>query len=184
MQGQTAPATVRRSVWLIPVMLLVLDQLTKLLVRSTMVICSGPPVELCDRLGLGPVGILRIENRGGAFGLDPGEPIWLPLTGACVLAGILLVRVPRSRRGAVAVGLLIAGAAGNALDRLIFGRVTDFIDPGGLVIFNVADIVLAIGSAILSATLAGVRASVPFRRRVMLASNACRSGSPSSDRWR
>ncbi len=49
----------------------------------------------------------------------------------------------------VAMGLQLGGAAGNLIDRLVIGRVTDFISIGNFPVFNVADSSISIGVVIL-----------------------------------
>ena len=75
---------------------------------------------------------------------------------SCVIVG-LLVSVGRSssRLYPVAVGLITGGAVGNLLDRLfrepgwLRGAVVDFIDVQWWPIFNVADIGVTVGGALL-----------------------------------
>jgi signal peptidase II len=88
-------------------------------------------------------------NRGIAFGLFQGiGPLvgWLTIA---VVAGmfIYLLRSPKEEKLTRAgLGLVIGGALGNLLDRIVAGQVLDFIEtplrPG---IFNVADIAINLG---------------------------------------
>ena len=104
-------------------------------------------------------------NRGIAFGLFQGiGPLvgWLTIA---VVAGmfIYLTRSPREEKLMRAgLGLIIGGALGNLLDRIVAGQVLDFIEtplrPG---IFNVADIAINLG--IIMILLATVWSS--FRAR-------------------
>lgn len=112
----------------------------------------------------GPVDLTLVFNRSNAFGLIPvsGEITrWglaaLNVAVAAVLAWIL-IRRPMSRASTLGVGFLIAGAAGNALDRIRFGAVIDFFNAsklGFIWVFNVADasIDVGIGLLLLSALL-------------------------------
>ncbi len=96
-------------------------------------------------------------NKGMAFssgdGLGPAVPIL-----AIAVAVFLLVSVGRSRRDrwfAAGVGLVIGGALGNVVDRLLRndgwldGAVVDFIDLQWWPIFNVADIAIVVGGGVL-----------------------------------
>ena len=47
------------------------------------------------------------------------------------------------------MGLQLAGAAGNLIDRLMIGKVTDFISVGSFPVFNVADLSITIGVIVL-----------------------------------
>jgi signal peptidase II len=49
----------------------------------------------------------------------------------------------------LAMGLQLAGAAGNLIDRLIMGKVTDFISVGSFPVFNVADSSITVGVIVL-----------------------------------
>jgi signal peptidase II len=47
------------------------------------------------------------------------------------------------------MGLQLGGAAGNLIDRLLVGRVTDFISIGTFPLFNIADSSISVGVAVL-----------------------------------
>lgn len=95
-------------------------------------------------------------NGGMAFGRGQG---WGPIIGVVatvvVVAMLVSLRQGHGRLSTVAVGLIIGGAVGNVIDRLLRedgwfrGRVVDFIDFQWFPIFNVADICINIGGALL-----------------------------------
>ena len=98
-------------------------------------------------------------NRGVAFGLL-AETGFLPLlTSGVIIAGLLAwalrhaLRAGASTAQAVFLGLVIGGALGNFLDRLLDGRVTDFLDVGLGVMrwptFNLADSLIITGMVLL-----------------------------------
>ena len=97
------------------------------------------------------------ENRDTAFSLlrgvhFPGKGLFL---GAMSLIGLCAVMFAwwRGRRAAgmeqAAYALLIAGAVGNAFDRVFQGYVVDFIEIHRWPIFNVADMAIVAGAALL-----------------------------------
>lgn len=150
MTAPSAPATAsrRRIVGLVAsvaFVVVVLDQLTK--------------TWAVDRLGdriVPVVWTLQFNlsfNSGAAFGRGTG------LTGLITVVAIPLVIgiawwACRATRPviAVALALLVGGAAGNLVDRLFRGNdgaVIDFIDPQWFPVFNVADIALTVGSILL-----------------------------------
>jgi signal peptidase II len=98
-------------------------------------------------------------NTGMAFSRGQN---WGPLIGvvALVIVVVLLLSVKRtaSRLNEVIVGLIIGGAVGNIIDRLIRepywlrGGVVDFIDFQWFPIFNVADMAITIGGALMILT--------------------------------
>jgi signal peptidase II len=106
----------------------------------------------------GPFNLTLVFNYSNAFGLAPvsGELTrWglavLNLGVAATLAWVLVRRSP-SPLGAAGLAFLIAGAIGNALDRIRFGAVIDFIDAsklGFVWVFNVADASVDVGIGLL-----------------------------------
>jgi signal peptidase II len=133
------------------------DQLTKSIIRLNLAVCSGPPVELCDRVAIaGPLGLIRTENWDGALGLLAGDAIGPVLIALIGLAVLWALRLPRTAGLAAATGLVIGGIAANLVDRFLFGPVTDFIDvsvgSGGIVL-NPADVALAAGGAMIGRLL-------------------------------
>ena len=106
----------------------------------------------------GPVNLTLVLNYSNSFGLAPvsGELTrWgLAALNLAVAAVLTWVVVRRSTSPLVAVGLafLIAGAVGNALDRIRVGAVIDFIDAsklGFVWVFNVADAAIDVGIGLL-----------------------------------
>ncbi len=104
-------------------------------------------------------GMLRftyIENNGGAFGVLGGSQLVL-LAGSAVAVGVVLWMLfsgEPSRLTSAACGLILGGAAGNLLDRLTTGEVTDYLDLQfwpleAWPIFNAADIAITTGVALL-----------------------------------
>ncbi|HVF06785.1 MAG TPA: signal peptidase II [Frankiaceae bacterium] len=124
---------------------------------------------------LGGLVVLHLHrNPGAAFGLAGGATVVFSLI-ALVIVGVI-VRVARqlaSRWWAVALGLLLGGASGNLLDRLLRspgplrGHVVDFIDlhwNGRSVwpVFNVADMAIVTGAALaLLLSVRGVEMTPP-----------------------
>lgn len=138
-----------------------LDQLSKYLVVATMELGASTP------LGLG-FAITHSRNTGAAFGLlrDVNVPLgsftldgtfMLGLLSAAVSLGLLLFLLRNRRRltvlSATALALVLAGAAGNMIDRFRLGYVVDFIHFRvgwfDFPVFNVADSCVVIGAALL-----------------------------------
>lgn len=95
----------------------------------------------------GVLEFLRIENRGAAFGILQGRMEFFYLITAVVAAGIIYViwKLPEDRKYLpllVTLAFLLAGAAGNLIDRAFRKSVVDFIyfKPIDFPVFNVADI--------------------------------------------
>jgi signal peptidase II len=126
------------------------DQATKALVRANVDIGSRENV-------LPGVEIVHVRNRGVAFGFFPDGGVVLVVVGVVAVVALLAFFARHSRRPLVwlPTGLLLGGAAGNLIDRLRQGFVTDFIDPALWPAFNVADICITIGVLSLLYVLEG-----------------------------
>jgi signal peptidase II len=140
--------------WLwVSALVLVLDQGSKLLADSTMVLHD--PIELLPSLAL-----TKAYNTGAAFsflGDASGWQRWFFIGLALVVCGVLLAWLRRlhatERRTALALTLILGGAVGNLIDRVLYGHVIDFIDvyyrTWHWPTFNIADSAIAIGAALL-----------------------------------
>jgi signal peptidase II len=143
-----------RLMWALAAGLLVVDQATKAVAVRTLSEGERTPL-LGDLLGL-----KLLYNPGAAFSL--GGRYTVVFTVIMLVVIVLVARSARrlgSRGWAWALGLLVGGAAGNLVDRLLRppgpgrGEVVDFIAYGGWFIGNVADIAIvaaAAGVALLS----------------------------------
>lgn len=91
-------------------------------------------------------------NSGAAFGMfQNGNLIFTALAFAVI--GAILYYFPRVEHGdwtlKLAMGLQLGGAAGNLIDRLLMGKVTDYISIGVFPVFNIADASISVGVAVL-----------------------------------
>ncbi|MEB3331228.1 MAG: signal peptidase II [Synechococcaceae cyanobacterium] len=89
----------------------------------------------------------RVSNTGAAFSLFSQSTLMLALVSGAVSLGIILwilMRPPQRFWPALALALLLAGAAGNGIDRWRLGAVIDFLEfvPIHFPIFNLADIAI------------------------------------------
>ena len=125
------------------------DQVTKYLVRENMAIGESWPAEGFFRLTHG-------TNSGAAFGLFQDQTVILTI--ASVFAIGFIIYFYRSHADgswitSLTIGLLLGGAVGNLIDRVIARRVTDFIDVGPWPIFNLADSSITVGITLLIASV-------------------------------
>ena len=128
---------------------LVSDQVTKYLIRDTLAIGESWPREGFFRITHG-------TNTGTAFGLFPDQTLLLTI--ASVIAIGFIIYFYRAHGGqtwlsGLNVGLLLGGAFGNLIDRVVAGKVTDFIDVGAWPIFNIADSAVVVGITLLIANM-------------------------------
>ncbi len=143
-----------RYLWL-SVLCVVLDQATKVWAESTL--------QLYERIAIWPFfNLTLVYNQGAAFsflGDASGWQRWLFVVLAVIISVVLIVWLLRLKPGegliAIALSLVIGGAIGNLIDRLIYGHVIDFLDfywqdwhwPA----FNIADSCISIGVVFLLA---------------------------------
>jgi signal peptidase II len=122
-----------------------LDQGSKALVEAHLV--PGEDVDV-----LGPLGLTLAHNRGIAFGLaDGGGEALIALTLAALLfVGLLFANDPGRPGIWIAMGLLGGGALGNLADRVRAGAVTDYVDVLSWPPFNLADVAITLGVAVLA----------------------------------
>ena len=127
------------------------DQWTKWLVRGNLPFQTTWLPSWLDWLG--PYArIVHWNNSGAAFGsFQGGNAVFTVLAIVVILA--ILYYYPRVDAQdwtlRLAMGLQLGGAAGNLIDRLKMGRVTDFISVGSFPVFNVADSAITIGVIVL-----------------------------------
>lgn len=134
---------------------LVLDQLTKLWIRSTMPLHTAFPV--VDSF----FHVTHVRNSGGAFSFladAPPEfrlPFFFVASAVAIGALVHFIRQvePHQRVLLFALAGILGGALGNLVDRVTIGQVTDFLDlhwrgyhwPA----FNVADSFITVGVCLL-----------------------------------
>jgi len=142
--------------------LVAIDQLTKRLVRLE--------IPLHDSVTVIPgfLNLVHVRNTGAAFGFlnavdFPYKAAVVALAATAALAGIALYAARLSsheRLARIGLALILGGAVGNLLDRLLLGSVVDFVDVvlGGwhFWAFNVADSAITLGVAAMLADMIGL----------------------------
>tara|TARA_B100000029_G_scaffold512416_1_gene609006 strand:+ start:1461 stop:1940 length:480 start_codon:yes stop_codon:yes gene_type:complete len=129
----------------IPLFIIALDIVTKLLI--TEFLNPGDVWPSSDW----PVRITYGTNTGAAFGLFQGGGIFLIFASivGIVLVGFYFLRSGLKSSLRIALGLILGGACGNLIDRVIKGEVPDFIKFPEWPTFNVADSAITIGVVLL-----------------------------------
>ena len=128
-----------------------LDQITKIIVVFWMELISKGQINIWP----GFIHFHMAWNTGINFGLfaDQGELVrWLLIAIALVVCGFVGYWMRREQKpiALIAAGLVIGGALGNSLDRILYGSVADFLNVTCCEIrnpyaFNVADIAIFAG---------------------------------------
>ena len=150
----------RVASWVFLLMILSLvgcDRATKAAAEATLE--PSGPVSLVK----GVLELSYVQNHETAFSLSrfldvPGKPLVLAAIALFATLAIAVAAYRRrgqaSRMEQVATSLIVAGAAGNLLDRLRKGYVVDFIHLQHWPVFNVADVLVAAGGILLAWSLA------------------------------
>jgi signal peptidase II len=132
---------------------LLLDQLSKAWIRSNL--APGDTIAVWP----GVMHLSHVWNRGAAWGMLSGQRLLLVGFSIVVLIGAASMARDFVRRGRLAtagLGLIVGGAIGNLIDRVLMGHVTDMIDMDtgwqwlrNFPVFNVADSALTVGVCLL-----------------------------------
>lgn len=134
--------------WILAVAIVAADQTVKAFIRASLPLHGVMP------LLPGWFDLTYVQNTGAAFSLLQ-EYTWVLtlLSGAATvaLAAVLAKRVLPHWTGMLAIALLLGGAAGNLVDRVAFGFVTDMFAATFVrfPVFNVADIAVTAGGILL-----------------------------------
>ncbi|HEX4346478.1 MAG TPA: signal peptidase II [Vicinamibacterales bacterium] len=155
----------RLEVWL-PLAIVVVDQISKALVRASV------PLNHSMAIVPGFLDFTHVQNSGMSYGfLDqvdfPFKTIVIACFATAALLGVGVYSASLAQQQIVArvgLALIIGGAAGNLLDRLIMGSVVDFVDVYWGIhhfwAFNVADSAISIGVIVMIADMLGAGAHV------------------------
>ena len=155
----------RLEIW-VPVVIIVLDQLTKAIVRAALPLHSSVTVIP------GLMDFTHVRNTGAAFGIlnasnFPFKTVLIGLIAVGALIGVGMYAASLARHeilARVGLALIIGGAAGNLIDRAIVGSVVDFVDvywrTHHFWAFNVADSAITVGATVMILDMLGIGAHV------------------------
>lgn len=139
-----------RTVFWVASLIFVIDQITKYWVVQVLDLKTVRSIEVFPPF-------LNLEmawNTGINFGVFAGANRWIWIIVALVIVGAVLwwaYTDPHGRWQKISAGLLVGGAFGNVIDRLVYGAVADFLNMSccgftNPTSFNVADIAVFIGA--------------------------------------
>ena len=137
--------------WLLIACLTLLDQATKSIVSS------NPSAYANIEVIRGFFHITFVKNTGAAWSMLSGQRVFLSLISAAAAVGMLVMLhktvSKKQKLTSISLALMIAGAVGNLIDRLMLGYVRDFLNfyifGYDFPVFNVADICLTVGVCLL-----------------------------------
>lgn len=136
-------------IWIIIMVLItVADQVSKHIVATSVEV--GELIPIIDKFFY----ITYHTNTGAAWGIMQGKLyILIPITITFSIAMIYILFKTKDKLLKLALALVLGGALGNLIDRVIKGGVTDFLDfyfgSYNFPTFNVADIFIVIGTILL-----------------------------------
>src|SRR5450631_4091395 len=151
----TEQHVMRRFHFLIAFLVVMLDRVTKWVVSKNISLHDGKQVIP------GFFRITHVENRGAAFGLFADSPAQWKIAAlvlfsivALAIVSVLLWRNNHSMQSTgIGLALILGGAVGNLWDRLLSGRVVDFllfyVGQYQWPAFNVADSAIVVGAGLL-----------------------------------
>ena len=131
------------------IIVFLIDQAVKYGVIHLLNLPLSGPIEV-----LPPILVLKMGwNTGINFGLFSTQP-WVLIgisTVICVLVLFWILRGPQPKLAKISAGLLIGGALGNIVDRIIYGAVADYLNMSccGInnpFVFNLADVAIFLGA--------------------------------------
>jgi signal peptidase II len=153
-RADTALPRRRLEIWL-PIAIVVIDQITKAMIRAML------PLHESVTIVPGLVDFTHVRNTGAAFGIlnavdFPFKTVIIALVATAALVGVGMYAASLAHHQFIArvgLALIIGGAAGNLLDRVIVGSVVDFVDvywrTWHFWAFNVADSAISVGVAVM-----------------------------------
>ena len=138
----------------------ILDQVSKRIITAWLDLGESWPSEGFFRITYG-------TNSGTAFGLFPNHTTLLIVVSLVAIGFLFYFYRAHAMPSLVlrfAIGLQLGGAFGNLIDRVLNGKVVDFIDVGPWPIFNLADSSIVVGIFILIATFLLTKESTEERQ--------------------
>jgi signal peptidase II len=130
--------------WLIAMIGLILDQVTKYLV-----VVEFKSVGVTFPLWQGVFHFTYVQNTGAAFSFFQGGTVWLRWLSLLVSLGLIIYALfdKLTKFEQIGYGFILAGALGNGIDRFLFGYVVDFLDFRliSFPVFNLADVCINLG---------------------------------------
>jgi signal peptidase II len=138
-----------RWLFLIAAVIVILDQITKELVRTNIPVGES----WMPWTWLAPYArIIHWTNTGVAFGMFQGNNVFFAILASVVALAIVYYYPSIPEEDKVlrfAMAMQLGGALGNLIDRIFIGQVTDFASVGNFAVFNVADSCITVGVGVL-----------------------------------
>ena len=135
-----------KAIYIIALIWLILDQLSKILVKSFLVFAKEYPI--IPKF----FSFYYVENEGAAFSSFTGQTLFLIII-SLICLGVIINLIQKEKNTTklmnTSLGILLGGMVGNLIDRVLFQRVTDFLSFNifgyKFPVFNIADIGITCG---------------------------------------
>ena len=132
---------------LIVLISLAVDQYTKYLVSCNMV--ENQTIPFIS----GVFDITYVRNTGAAFGIFAGKQVFLSVVTGMMLLALSIYAISQRKKipklEIISIALIVGGGSGNLITRTIYSYVIDFFNFYFWPVFNVADIAICVGCALL-----------------------------------
>ena len=150
----------------LPIAVVAVDQITKAIVRAKL------PLYASRTVIPGFMDFVHVPNSGIAYGLlqnvdFPFKTVLIAMIAAAAMISVGVYAAGLARHQWVArigLALIIGGAAGNLIDRVVVGSVVDFVDvywrTWHFWVFNVADSAITVGVTVMILDMLGLGAHV------------------------
>lgn len=138
-----------KKIGIISLIVLIIDRIVKIIITNNFAL------NVRNKIIDGFFYITNCHNKGAAFSLFSGNVLFLIFITLIVLFLIYrtINKTNINKIGIVSYGLLLGGIIGNLYDRIFYGYVIDYLDfiifKFDFAIFNIADIMIVIGSILL-----------------------------------
>ena len=141
-----------KKIYITSIIILIIDILSKIIIKN--ILLEKQSITIIKKFFY----ITYAKNTGVAFSLLSGNKIFIIFT-TLIIITILINNIKNkyiNKIEQIAYGLIIGGAIGNLVDRIIYGYVIDFLDfkifNYNYPIFNIADTSIVIGVIIIVIT--------------------------------
>lgn len=134
-------------VFIIAILILALDCITKFLITKNLFLHQSVPIIK------GVFHFTLVHNRGAAFGILKNQtPVFIFTSILAIILFYFSLKNTKQKNFSVyrlSLSLILSGALGNLIDRIFFGYVIDFLDFRIWPVFNVADTAVTVGAILL-----------------------------------
>ena len=142
--------------FILTIILVIIDLTVKLIIKNTMI--PNQSITIINNFFY----ITYVKNTGAAWSILSGRKIFLIIFSLIVIISIIYYIIKRkeyNKLELIGYSMVLSGAIGNLIDRIIYGYVIDYLDfyifNYDYPIFNIADILIVIGIIIIFISYGG-----------------------------